>query len=83
MAISIGWEEGELPLAPLPRSAGHLVVLRGFDRAGQPIVNDPGASRDDQVRRTYPRSALEALWLKYLGGLTYVIYPPRLKLSWG
>ncbi|CAM3793278.1 C39 family peptidase [Deinococcus frigens] len=81
VAISIGWEKGELPSAPIPRSPGHLVVLRGFDRTGQPIVNDPGAATDGCVRRTYPRARLEALWLRYSGGLTYVIHPPHLKVS--
>jgi hypothetical protein len=50
-------------------------VLRGFDRAGNPIVNDPAGPIDGTVRRIYPRAALERAWLSGSGGTTYVIYP--------
>jgi Peptidase_C39 like family len=75
VALSIAYGPGALPGAPVPASAGHLVVLRGFDRAGNPIVNDPAGPTDATVRRIYPRAALERAWLSGSGGTTYVIYP--------
>jgi hypothetical protein len=76
LIISFGWRGGELTGAPLPSSNGHLAVLAGFDVRGNPIVNDPAAPRDALVRRTYPRTQLERLWLSHSGGAAYVIYPP-------
>lgn len=75
LGLSLGWRRGELPGAPISFSNGHLMVLVGFDKLGNPIVNDPAASQDRDVRRTYPRAAFEQLWLKHSGGLTYLIAP--------
>jgi hypothetical protein len=75
VALSIAYAPGALPGTPLPASAGHLLVLRGFDRAGNPIVNDPAGPTDATVYRIYPRTALERAWLSGSGGTTYVIYP--------
>lgn len=49
------------------------MVLVGFDKAGNPVLNDPAAPSNDTVRRTYPRAAFEKLWLTHSGGLSYVI----------
>jgi hypothetical protein len=76
LVLSYGWGRGELAGAPLPASNGHLAVLAGFDAAGDPVVYDPAAPRDDAVRRTYPRRQLEALWLSRSGGAAYIIAPP-------
>ncbi|GGJ87118.1 peptidase C39 family protein [Deinococcus aquiradiocola] len=73
LILSIRWGEGELPGAPIPSCNGHLVVLRGFDGEGQPIVNDPAAATAAEVRRTYPRADFERQWLVHSGGLAYVI----------
>ncbi len=75
LAVSLGWKRGELPGAPLPTSEGHLMVLVGFDAAGNPVLNDPAAPNDASVRRTYPRAQFERLWLGHSGGLSYVIEP--------
>jgi hypothetical protein len=74
--FSFAWKEGELDDAPLPKSNGHLAVLVGFDGQGDPIVNDPAASADGEVRRVYPREQLERLWLGYTGGTVYLVHPP-------
>ncbi|MGH7756996.1 MAG: C39 family peptidase [Vulcanimicrobiaceae bacterium] len=71
LALSIGWSNGELPGAPLEASAGHLVVLRGFSAAGDPIVNDPANA---VVRTVYPRAAFERVWIGH-GGIAYAIAP--------
>ena len=75
LALSIAFAPGALPDAPIPSSAGHLLVLRGFDRAGNPIVDDPAGATDATVRRVYPRAALERAWLDGSQGTTYVIFP--------
>ncbi len=75
LILSYGWKPGELEGAPLARSNGHLAVLSGFDRSGNPVVDDPAAPSNRTVRRTYPRAQLESLWLARSGGTAYVITP--------
>lgn len=74
MVISHRWEAGDLPGAPLPRSAGHLVVLCGFTPDGDPVINDPAADprKGESVRRTYPRAALARTWLQRADGVCYL-----------
>ena len=76
LGVSLGWKKGELPGAAIPASDGHLMVLVGFDAAGDPVLNDPAAPNDAQVRRSYPRAAFEKLWLTHSGGLVYLISKP-------
>ena len=66
---SLSWTKGELDDPPLPESDGHIVVLRGFDAGGDPIVNDPAQVT---IRVTYPRAQFQRLWLAH-GGVAYVI----------
>ena len=77
VALSVGWKPGELKGAPIPKSDGHLIVAVGFDAVGDVVVNDPAGNSDAEVRRTYPRAALERLWLSHSGGAAYVLYPPE------
>lgn len=76
VVISIAWGKGQLTGAPIPSSSGHLMVVVGFDGMGNPIVNDPAAASDAEVRRTYLRAEFEPLWLTNSGGTVYLIYPP-------
>ncbi len=71
IATSISWKTGELPGAPLPHSDGHLVVVRGFDDVGDPIVNDPA---QPTIRHVYPRAAFERAWLEH-GGVALIVAP--------
>lgn len=73
--FSFAWSSGELTGAAISSSSGHLAVIVGFDANGNPIVNDPAASSDDTVQRTYLRHELEPLWLEHSGGTVYLIYP--------
>jgi hypothetical protein len=75
LVISYAWGKGDLTGAPVPASNGHLVVLVGFDADGNPVINDPAAASDADVRRTYPRAEVESLWLRHSGGTVYAIYP--------
>ncbi|HVG24869.1 MAG TPA: C39 family peptidase [Thermoanaerobaculia bacterium] len=78
VVFSFAWSSGQLTGSAIASSAGHLAVIVGFDANGNPIVNDPAASTDGTVRRTYLRSELEPLWLSRSGGTVYLIYPQGL-----
>ncbi len=73
LALSISWRGGALPGAPLERSEGHLLVVRGFDAGGDVIVNDPA---QPAVRHTYPRAAFARSWLDH-GGVALLVVPPE------
>lgn len=73
--LSIAFEEGELPGAPVAWSNGHLIVVRGFTRDGDVIVNDPAGPSDARVRHVYDRAALQRAWRRWSGGTVYLIHP--------
>lgn len=72
IVASLRFEAGELPAAPLPRSGGHLMVLRGMD-ADSVCVNDPAAATPEEVTRQYPRAAFLRAWLRDRG-VGYVLW---------
>jgi hypothetical protein len=74
LIVSIGVKKGELPGAPYESTAGHLLVLRGFDERGDCVVNDPAVSEPKDGRRTYRRADLERVWMER-GGTAYVLLP--------
>ena len=76
VVVSFAWGKGDLTGSAIPSSNGHLAVIVGFDVEGNPILNDPAASSDADVQRTYLRSEFEPLWLQTSGGTVYLIYPP-------
>jgi hypothetical protein len=78
VVMSIAWKKGDLTGSTIPSTNGHLLVLVGFDDSGNPIINDPAAASDAQVRVTYQRNEFEPLWLEASGGTVYLIYPPGL-----
>jgi hypothetical protein len=55
-----------------PGPNGHLIVCVGFTENGDPVVNDPGSSRN--VRRVYPRKDIIYAW-SYSRNAVYLIYP--------
>jgi hypothetical protein len=61
-------------------TTGHLVVVTGFDREGNPVVLDPAAPEASSVRRVYPAAAFADAWLGGSGGIVYVIRPVGLRL---
>jgi hypothetical protein len=92
LIASITFGSGELSGAPISSTSGHLLVIVGFTKDGDVVVNDPAASSRAGVRRTYDRGQFEDAWLKRYasgssmrgsGGLVYVIHdaahplPPR------
>ena len=75
LVLSIGWRKGELEGAPIASSQGHILVLRGFTKDGDPILNEPAQPSDARVRTVYRRAQLERLWLEHSGGIAYLILP--------
>ncbi|MGN0062622.1 MAG: peptidase C39 family protein [Nocardioides sp.] len=73
LIVSIAFRKGELSGAPISSSNGHLVVLVGFDKDGNAVVNDPAGARNSAVRRTYDRAQFEKVWLNASSGTAYVI----------
>ncbi len=73
LAASISFSRGQLSGAPIGATAGHLVVIAGFTRAGNVIVNDPAAPRNSSVRRVYNRGQFERAWLRKSSGTVYVV----------
>lgn len=74
LIISISFKAGELPGAPISKTNGHLIVVRGFAANGDVIVNDPAGRDNGAVQFTYPRAALEAAWT-HSHRTAYLIYP--------
>ena len=83
LVASITFSSGQLSGAPISSTNGHLLVIAGFTRSGDVVVNDPAASTRAGVRRTYDRGQFEDAWLKRYasgssmkgsGGLAYVIH---------
>ncbi|MDT9594171.1 C39 family peptidase [Nocardioides zeae] len=74
LVASIRFGRGQLTGAPISASNGHLLVIVGFDRSGNVVVNDPAAPKAASVRRTYRRAEFERAWLPTSGGLVYVIH---------
>jgi Peptidase_C39 like family len=72
LALSISWSGDALPGAPLDRSEGHVLVVRGFDARGDVIVNDPA---QPAVRHVYERAAFARCWLDH-GGVALLVAPP-------
>jgi hypothetical protein len=71
LAVSISWAGNALPGAPLERSEGHILVVRGFDAQGDVIVNDPA---QPAVRHVYERAAFARCWLDH-GGVALLVAP--------
>jgi hypothetical protein len=73
VVASIAFGRGELDGAPISSTSGHLLVIVGFTKKGNVVVNDPAAPSRSGVRRVYDRGQLERAWLAGSGGTTYVI----------
>ncbi|HVV02302.1 MAG TPA: C39 family peptidase, partial [Verrucomicrobiae bacterium] len=60
-----------------PGPNGHLVVCVGFTKDGDPIINDPGTSKN--VRKIFPRKNLIYAWSASHNAV-YLIYPKGTRL---
>lgn len=75
VVAAVKYAKGALTGSAVASSAGHLLVVVGFTKAGKVIVNDPAASSTSTVRRVYDRAQFEKAWLGGSGGVSYVIRP--------
>lgn len=85
LVLSVSFEEDELDGAGYGTN-GHLMVLRGFDKNGDPMMNDPAShlKKDNaQVPVTYRRGQLENAWVPKTSGTAYVISPHGHRLPRG
>lgn len=73
LIASITFSRGELSGAPIGATAGHLVVIAGFTRRGNVVVNDPAAPANSSVRRVYDRGEFERAWQGRSSGTVYVV----------
>jgi hypothetical protein len=78
-AISISYGSGQLGGSPIRSTNGHLIVVRGFDAAGDVVCNDPAFASDATVEVVYDRLELERAWL-HSQRTAYVIHPTELVL---
>jgi hypothetical protein len=73
LIASIRFGEGELAGAPIPKSSGHLVLVRGVEKDGdgrfRVLVNDPAAKDAPSVPRSYLLEEFEKAWT----GVAYVV----------
>lgn len=83
LVASVAWDNEEtgqaLAGAPLARSDGHLLVVRGLAPSGDVVANDPAAREDAGVPRVYDRGEFSRAWLRNKGssgGIVYLVYPP-------
>ena len=82
LVASVSFHESELTGAGYS-TGGHLLVIRGFTREGDVVVNDPAShlvADNAQVRAVYGRAELEAAWMRGSGGIVYVIHPRAVPL---
>lgn len=75
VAVSVTFGEGELPGAPLAKTAGHVLLVVGFTDAGDVIALDPAGPRRGEVRRVYGRAAFHRAWRARKRGLAYLVAP--------
>jgi len=80
LVASIAFTSNKLDGFLFKSTNGHLLVIVGFDRFGNPVVNDPAATSDATVQRTYDRAQFEQNWMTSTGGIVYVIHPSSVPL---
>lgn len=73
--ISAKYKKGVLSNAPVEVSSGHILVIRGFDKDGHVLVNDPVGATEEKGAVTYNQDELAAAWLDE-GGVGYVFTRP-------
>ena len=73
LIVSLAYKEGELKNAPVRATAGHLVVIAGFDAAGNVAAAD--SASDTATLRVYDRAQFARAWLGNKKGAAYAIAP--------
>lgn len=79
VVVSLSWDLEEMPEAGYDTD-GHLMVIVGFTQDGDPILNDPAANSNANVRSIYTRKNFEKVWQDSTGGVSYIYHPKNVKL---
>jgi len=74
LVCSIKFDEGQLDGAPLPRTGGHLVVLKGLD-ARYVWICDPAAADNQSVVRRLKLEQFSKAWLQHRGAAYIFVVP--------
>ena len=69
---SIGFKKDELPGAPLEKTPGHLLLVRGWEK-DKVLVADPAAPTHETVLRAYEAKAFARAWLVNKQGAAYIV----------
>jgi len=75
--VSVAFDAGKLPGSPIKKTAGHLLVVRGFAEDGTVLVNDPAGHDGDAGQIAYDYSAFSRAWLGH-GGIALHAVPEEL-----
>ena len=70
--VAVSVDYNRLKGTPKEKESGHLVVLVGFSKEGDPVFNDPAVR--DQITTTYKRSDFDSAWQRS-GRAVYVFTP--------
>lgn len=70
--VGISFGEGELTGSPVSSTAGHLLVVRGFDEEGNVYVNDPAFLNKAEGIRKYDKDEFAKAWLDNHLGIALV-----------
>ncbi len=75
VVITHRWTQGQLSGAPIGSTDGHLIVVRGFTKEGDLVVNDPAADprKGQEIERVYKRAEISKTWLENADGIAYVL----------
>lgn len=69
---TVAYKRRELSGAAVPQTAGHLVLLCGWEN-GKIRVADPAAATDREVVRFYDAAEFARVWLKHKRGAAYLV----------
>lgn len=72
VVASVAYQEGELPNAAQAQTAGHLVLIRGY-QDGKILVADPAGQTAAEVLRAYDAQPFARAWLKNKKGAAYLL----------
>lgn len=80
VVASIAFTSNQLPGFLFKSTAGHLLVIVGFTKTGDVVVDDPASTSDQAVQHVYDRAHFERDWLASTGGIVYLIHAATVPL---